>query len=84
MEHVPEAQSRLHDGNRFLQFQTGLHIYYSTKTIEGARTDGLYALVADGVHDLQPDATNKRGQLYTIHGVCNDTIDVPLVPLGWH
>ncbi|KAK6059386.1 hypothetical protein COOONC_02989 [Cooperia oncophora] len=29
---------------------------------------GLRALVADGVHDLQPQITNKRGQLYTVHG----------------
>uniref|UniRef100_W6NHY1 MULE transposase domain-containing protein n=1 Tax=Haemonchus contortus TaxID=6289 RepID=W6NHY1_HAECO len=39
----------------------------------------LSALVADGVHDLQPDATNKTGQLYVIHGVMADSVDVPLL-----
>ncbi|EYC19214.1 hypothetical protein Y032_0025g1240 [Ancylostoma ceylanicum] len=40
---------------------------------------GLWALVADGDLDLQPDATNKRGQLYAMHGVYSNTIDVPLL-----
>ncbi|VDK64854.1 unnamed protein product, partial [Cylicostephanus goldi] len=80
MDHIPDRHSQLTDGSRFLQFQNPeLHMYYSTKTIGMAQRHGLYALVADGVHDLQPDATNQIGQLYTVHGVCNDTMDVPLL-----
>ncbi|CAJ0605996.1 unnamed protein product [Cylicocyclus nassatus] len=80
MDHVPRIYSHFSDGERFLQFQTpDLHMYYSTTTIEKAQRFGLYALVADGVHDLQPDATAKCGQLYTVHGVCNDTMDAPLL-----
>ncbi|VDO51561.1 unnamed protein product [Haemonchus placei] len=36
-------------------------------------------MVGDGVHDLQPDATNANGQLYTIHGVMANSVDVPLL-----
>ncbi|KHJ92274.1 hypothetical protein OESDEN_07846 [Oesophagostomum dentatum] len=80
MEHIPIYQRVLADGSRFLQFENpNLHLYYSVKTIEMAQQHGLYALVADGVHDLQPDATSKCGQLYTVHGVCNSTVDVPLL-----
>ncbi|KAK5975347.1 hypothetical protein GCK32_002105 [Trichostrongylus colubriformis] len=39
----------------------------------------LCALVTDSVHDLQPDATNKTEQLYVIHGVLANSVDVPLV-----
>nr|CDJ90890.1 unnamed protein product [Haemonchus contortus] len=39
----------------------------------------LSALVADGVHDLQPDATNKTGQLYAINGVIANSVDVPIL-----
>ncbi|CAJ0597073.1 unnamed protein product [Cylicocyclus nassatus] len=77
---INNIYSHFSDGERFLQFQTpDLHMYYSTTTIEKAQRFGLYALVADGVHDLQPDATAKCGQLYTVHGVCNDTMDAPLL-----
>ncbi|CAJ0591882.1 unnamed protein product [Cylicocyclus nassatus] len=80
MESIPARHAALSDGSRFLQFQNpGLHMYYSADTIEMARTHGLYALVADGVHDLQPDATKKKGQLYTVHGICNNTVDMPLL-----
>ncbi|XGW09380.1 hypothetical protein V3C99_011575 [Haemonchus contortus] len=36
-------------------------------------------LVWLGVHDLQPDATSASGQLYTIHGVMANSVDVPLL-----
>ncbi|VDM73968.1 unnamed protein product [Strongylus vulgaris] len=80
MGRVSDEHAVLANGSRFLQFQSpGLHMYYSLETIEMAQRHGLYVLVADGVHDLQPDATNRKGQLYTVHGVCNNTIDVPLL-----
>ncbi|EYB85280.1 hypothetical protein Y032_0301g1827 [Ancylostoma ceylanicum] len=52
---------------------------YQFPNVQMAQQQGLVALVADGVHNLQPDATNKRGQLYTVRGVRNNTIDVPLL-----
>ncbi|KAK5982260.1 hypothetical protein GCK32_014002 [Trichostrongylus colubriformis] len=39
----------------------------------------MFALVANGVHDLQPEATNKTGQLYVIHGVLANSMDIPLL-----
>ncbi|KAL6739668.1 hypothetical protein Aduo_013099 [Ancylostoma duodenale] len=56
-----------------------MHMYYSSNTIQLSFQRGLWTLVADGVHDLQPDATNMCGQLYTVHGACNNTIDVSLL-----
>nr|CDJ88610.1 unnamed protein product [Haemonchus contortus] len=41
---------------------------------------GLKAIVADGVHDLQPDSTNKTVQLYVIHGVTDNGVDIPMLP----
>ncbi|CAJ0599924.1 unnamed protein product [Cylicocyclus nassatus] len=94
MEHVSRIHSTLRNGSRFLQYQSrDLHMYYTVDTIEVlclqivtqmdvfqmAQRQGLYALVADGVHDLQPDATNKIGQLYTVHGICSNTRDVTLL-----
>ncbi|KAK6039555.1 hypothetical protein COOONC_22940 [Cooperia oncophora] len=35
------------------------------------------ALVMDGFHNLQPDVTNKTGQLYIIHGVTTNGVDMP-------
>ncbi|XGW28662.1 hypothetical protein V3C99_008445, partial [Haemonchus contortus] len=55
------------------------HTYYSDAIIEKACRIGLYGLVEDGVHDLQPDATNANGQLYTIHGFIASSVDVPLL-----
>ncbi|VDM78220.1 unnamed protein product [Strongylus vulgaris] len=42
-----------------------------------AQRNGLYALLAAGMLDLQPDA--EHGQLYTIHGVFNNTLYVALL-----
>ncbi|KAK6044590.1 hypothetical protein COOONC_17906 [Cooperia oncophora] len=80
MEVVPREYAFLRDGTAFLQYKTAdLHIYFSRSIIEKAAGAGLHALVGDGVHDLQPDATNKTGQLYTIHGVLVNSVDVPLL-----
>ncbi|KAK5965450.1 MULE domain-containing protein, partial [Trichostrongylus colubriformis] len=80
MEHVPQEFAFLPDGSRFLQYQSStLHIYFSERILEKACQVGLYALVADGAHDLQPQNTNKLGQLYTIHGVMANSVDVPLL-----
>uniref|UniRef100_A0A7I5E665 SRR1 domain-containing protein n=1 Tax=Haemonchus contortus TaxID=6289 RepID=A0A7I5E665_HAECO len=80
MTEVPEGYACLPDGTRFLQYHTPeLHIYYSAWVIEKACALGLKAIVADGVHDLQIDATNKTGQLYVIHGVTDNGVDIPML-----
>uniref|UniRef100_W6NDD7 Uncharacterized protein n=2 Tax=Haemonchus contortus TaxID=6289 RepID=W6NDD7_HAECO len=55
-----------------------LHIYYSAEILEACQLN-LSALVADGVYDLQLDASNKTGQLYVIHGMMANPVDVPLL-----
>ncbi|KAK6020742.1 hypothetical protein OSTOST_13598, partial [Ostertagia ostertagi] len=60
-------------------FEPNLHIYYSARTVEKACQLGLWALVADGVHDLQPKAICKTGKLYTVHGVVATSVDFPLL-----
>ncbi|XGW21067.1 hypothetical protein V3C99_004209, partial [Haemonchus contortus] len=80
MTEVSEEYPCLPDGTRFLQYHTPeLHIYYSAGVIEKACALGLKAIVADSVHDLQPGATNKTGQLYVIHGVAGNGVDGPLL-----
>ncbi|KAK6048343.1 hypothetical protein COOONC_14152 [Cooperia oncophora] len=66
MDNVPREYAFLRNGTPFLQLMSpDLHIYYTPDVIAKACRVGLRALVADGVHDLQPQITNKRGQLYT-------------------
>ncbi|KAK6036207.1 hypothetical protein COOONC_26288, partial [Cooperia oncophora] len=80
MENVPEEFRKLHDGSPFLQLdEPGFHIYYSTGTIQMARENGLYGTVADGSHSLQPKTLGRYAQLYCVHGVCNQDLDVPLM-----
>nr|CDJ91191.1 unnamed protein product [Haemonchus contortus] len=80
MTEVPEEYPCLPDGTRFLQYHTPeLLIYYFAWVIEKACALRLKAIVADGVHGLQPDATNKIGQLYVIHGVTGNGVDTPLL-----
>ncbi|KHJ98607.1 hypothetical protein OESDEN_01410 [Oesophagostomum dentatum] len=79
LDDVPENLRTLTDGTNFLQHsEPGLYIYYSKETVKKAFDNGLVALVADGIHKLPPDALGDDGQLYTIHGVCNGGIDVPI------
>ncbi|EYC12476.1 hypothetical protein Y032_0047g1501 [Ancylostoma ceylanicum] len=40
---------------------------------------GLHALVADGFHSFQLRLFKREGQLYTVHGVCNNDVEVPLL-----
>ncbi|KIH64610.1 hypothetical protein ANCDUO_05073 [Ancylostoma duodenale] len=77
LENIPEELSFLRDGTRFVQEQDPeLHIYYSERTIEKACTNGLFALVADGVHNKQPKSLT---QFYCVHGVCDGGVEVPLL-----
>ncbi|CAJ0592984.1 unnamed protein product [Cylicocyclus nassatus] len=80
LENQPDDLTKLDDGTQFLQLKLpSLYVYYSRKTIQKAVENELVALVADGIHKLPPEELGKDGQLYTIHGVCNGGIDVPLV-----
>ncbi|VDM70483.1 unnamed protein product [Strongylus vulgaris] len=80
LDSVPEDLRTLTDGSLFLQFsQPGLYIYFSRRTLQKAVDNGMTAIVADGIHRLPPEELGKDGQLYTIHGVCNGGVDVPLV-----
>uniref|UniRef100_A0A7I4YCF8 MULE domain-containing protein n=1 Tax=Haemonchus contortus TaxID=6289 RepID=A0A7I4YCF8_HAECO len=77
LENIPEEVALLSDGTTFVHEQDQeLHVYYSEKTIEMACTNGLYAIVADGVHTKQP---KELMQLYCVHGVCNGGVEVPLL-----
>ncbi|KAK6015131.1 hypothetical protein OSTOST_19449 [Ostertagia ostertagi] len=62
----------------FLAKRLCLNIFFTVLTSKEVRL-AFTALVRDGVHDVQPDATNKLGQLYTIHGVLRTGDDVPLL-----
>ncbi|RCN35699.1 hypothetical protein ANCCAN_18439 [Ancylostoma caninum] len=39
----------------------------------------LHTLVANGVHSFQPRQLKRKGQLYTVHGVCSNGVEVPLL-----
>lgn len=56
-----------------------MHIYYSEKIIRKACENGLDTLIADGIVSMHPNQREKNGQLYTIHGVCNGKVNVPLL-----
>ncbi|VDO85039.1 unnamed protein product [Heligmosomoides polygyrus] len=80
MEYVPDHLALNPDGTRFLQYQTAdMHIYYSEKIIRKACENGLDTLIADGIFSMHPNQREKNGQLYTIHGVCNGKVNVPLL-----
>ncbi|VDK60196.1 unnamed protein product, partial [Cylicostephanus goldi] len=80
MLEIPPHLRLLPDGTSFVHhMEASLHVYYSSTTLQKAARNGLHALVADGVHSYQPRQLKRAGQLYTIHGVCNNGIEVPLV-----
>ncbi|KAL6730061.1 hypothetical protein Aduo_001057 [Ancylostoma duodenale] len=73
---VPEGLRTLMDGSNYLQYsRSGLYIYYSKETIKAAVDNRL---TAHGMHKLPPEELGENGQLYTIHGICNADIDVPI------
>ncbi|EYC28699.1 hypothetical protein Y032_0007g3367 [Ancylostoma ceylanicum] len=80
MDHIPDSLSRLPDGSMFVhRLEPTLHVYYNSNTVQMAARNGLYALVADGVHSFQPRQLKRKGQLYTVHGVCRNGVEVPLL-----
>ncbi|RCN52612.1 hypothetical protein ANCCAN_01311 [Ancylostoma caninum] len=60
-------------------------MYYSLEIITEAINSGLFALVADCVHKLNPRSKRhapvrmEEGQLYTINGVCRGGFEVSLL-----
>ncbi|EYC20159.1 hypothetical protein Y032_0022g480 [Ancylostoma ceylanicum] len=77
MEMIPDNLRVLNDGSLFVhRLEQTLHVYYNTSTIQMAAQLGLHALVADGVHTFQPRQLKRKGQLYTVHGVCNNGVEV--------
>ncbi|EYB86580.1 hypothetical protein Y032_0276g1081 [Ancylostoma ceylanicum] len=44
-----------------------------------AAQNGLHALVADGVHSFEPRQLQRKGQLYMVHGVGRNGVEVPLL-----
>lgn len=80
MANVPDALALNPDGSRFLHFHTPeMQIYYVEDVLRKACQNGLDTLVADGVFGMYPNARERNGQLYTIHGVCNGKVNVPLL-----
>ncbi|KAK6035787.1 hypothetical protein COOONC_26708 [Cooperia oncophora] len=51
----------------------------SNLEIQMALENGLYAIVADGVHSLHPKSLGYHAQLYCVHGVCSREVDLPLM-----
>ncbi|KAK6017013.1 hypothetical protein OSTOST_17499, partial [Ostertagia ostertagi] len=79
MEVVPREYAELPDGTPFLQYTPRPSHLLFAKDCRKACQLGLCALVGDGVHDLQPSATNQTGQLYIIHGVMPNSVDFRLL-----
>ncbi|CAJ0592446.1 unnamed protein product [Cylicocyclus nassatus] len=77
MANVPSDLQCLCDGTLFLQEQSErFHIYFSERTIQKACSVGLNVLVADGVHSAQPKELARSGQLYSVHGVCGNGVEL--------
>ncbi|PIO61919.1 hypothetical protein TELCIR_16543 [Teladorsagia circumcincta] len=80
MEQVPSEYQTLRDGSTFLHHHTpGFHIYFSMATLQKACEGGLHAIVADGMHSLHPKSLGYHAQLYCVHGVCSQGVEVPLL-----
>ncbi|EYC18564.1 hypothetical protein Y032_0027g1588 [Ancylostoma ceylanicum] len=80
MDHIPDRLSRLPDGSMFVQrLEPTLHVYYNSNTVQMAAGSGLHALIADKVHSFQPRQLKRKGQLYTVHGICRNGVEVPLL-----
>ncbi|EYC41442.1 hypothetical protein Y032_0569g88 [Ancylostoma ceylanicum] len=64
---------------------SSISTYYSLDVIEKAVEAGLFTLVADGIHQMNPRSNRRarvnieEGQLYTIHGVCEGEIEAPFL-----
>lgn len=54
-------------------------IYYTQEIMELACRNCLEVLVRDGMFSMHPCSKEKNGQLYTIHGVGDGNVHVPLL-----
>ncbi|RCN50503.1 hypothetical protein ANCCAN_03357 [Ancylostoma caninum] len=80
MESVPDHLQFFWDGSLFVhRLEPTLHVYYNRNTIQMAARNGLQVLVADGVHSFQLRQLRREGQLYTVHVVCKNGVEVPLL-----
>ncbi|VDN23610.1 unnamed protein product [Cylicostephanus goldi] len=83
LNNVPDDLRNVPGGGAFMQLETeDLHVYYCKETVEMARDHGLYALVGDGVHNLNPVTIPNRmdkGQLYVLHAAVQGGIEVPIL-----
>ncbi|KAL6723730.1 hypothetical protein Aduo_018706 [Ancylostoma duodenale] len=63
LDNVPDSLAILSDGSKFLQFQTPTFQMYYSKE----------------TIKVLPRKLGDNAQLYTIHGVCNNAVEVPLL-----
>ncbi|KAL6737709.1 hypothetical protein Aduo_011328 [Ancylostoma duodenale] len=86
MDKVPDHLRLRPDESTFLHVEMSqLRIYYSLNVVKKAVETGLFALVADGIHQMRSRSKRglsvkmEEGQLYTIHGVGDGKIEAPLL-----
>ncbi|KAL6739132.1 hypothetical protein Aduo_012618 [Ancylostoma duodenale] len=83
MEMIPERLRVLPDCSLSVhRLEPTLHVYYNTSAIRMAAQLGLHTLVTEGVHSFQPRQLKRKGQLYTVHGVCSNGVEVYTTILG--
>ncbi|VDM83903.1 unnamed protein product [Strongylus vulgaris] len=76
------VQSPSHAGESQIQ---QIHIYMSQGIVQRAVDNGLFALVGDGIHQLNPRSKHgagvriEDGQVYTVHGICRGGYEIPLL-----
>ncbi|KIH47824.1 hypothetical protein ANCDUO_22111, partial [Ancylostoma duodenale] len=77
---IPDTFSILPDGSMFVhRLESTLHMNYNSNTLQMAGRNGLHTLVTDGVHSFQPRQLKQKGQLYTVHGLCCNDVEMPLL-----
>ncbi|RCN34673.1 hypothetical protein ANCCAN_19492, partial [Ancylostoma caninum] len=82
LDNIPDDIALLPNGGNFVHVQrSDLHIYYSEEVISKAMANGLYVLIGDGVHKLNPKTIPDRmdkGQLY-IQQMFSVKLQVPIL-----
>ncbi|KAK6056164.1 hypothetical protein COOONC_06332 [Cooperia oncophora] len=52
---------------------------FNTYSFKKACDLGLHAIVADGMHSLHPKSLGYQAQVYCVHGVCSEGVEIPLL-----
>ncbi|KAK6041236.1 hypothetical protein COOONC_21257 [Cooperia oncophora] len=52
---------------------------HSQRFFRKACEAGLHSIVADGMHTLHPKSLGYYAQLYCVHGVCAEGVEIPLL-----